>query len=256
MEFEQESIKDLIEKYIDCKSEKEKEKLESNIMLKYIPLVHSIARGFARRSTDPIEDLIQIGSIGLVKAIRFFDIKRNVSFKTYATYHISGEILHYIRDKANMLKVPREILQLSFRINKVTQQLKQELGHDPTPDEIAEKLCVPIDKIDEVMVNDRRKNIVSLDSMINSGSDSDGLLVIDQIADEKSLEVLNSSDSKVILFKAMELLEKDEKEIVKSLYFEGFSQSDIAKKLNISKMQVSRKHKRAIEKLAKIVKIC
>src|SRR3989338_10465468 len=105
---------------------KEKEKLVNE----YLPLVHKIARGLARRSTDPVEDLIQVGSIGLLEAINRYETGHNTEFKTYAVHFITGHIRHYLRDRQNLLRGPRVLQELSYRLSQVANRLTQQLGRD------------------------------------------------------------------------------------------------------------------------------
>lgn len=95
-----------------------------------LPLVKRIAYGLARRSTDPVEDLIQVGSIGLIKAVDQFKPDAGAKFQTYATHLITGEIRHYLRDKTAMIRAPRELQELSFRINRLVQNLASRLGRE------------------------------------------------------------------------------------------------------------------------------
>jgi RNA polymerase sigma factor (sigma-70 family) len=107
---------------------KEKEKLVNE----YLPLVHKIARGLARRSTDPVDDLIQVGSIGLLEAINRYETGHNTEFKTYAVHFITGHIRHYLRDRQTLVRGPRALQELSYRLRLVTQELSHRLGREAT----------------------------------------------------------------------------------------------------------------------------
>ena len=125
---EKNSIEDLdkqILAYKDCKDEKKKRMLHINIVENGMLLVKKIAGNISAQSGISNEDLIQVGSIGLIKAIEFFKPDKNTRFKTYASYFIRGEIKHYLRDKASMIKAPRELQELVFKISSAVKNLKE-----------------------------------------------------------------------------------------------------------------------------------
>ena len=121
--FNKQDIDYWIKEYKNSKNEHIKEQLRKFIVIACTPLVKKISHGLARRNTDPIEDLIQVGSVGLLKAIDNYDLTQGSSFKTYATYLITGEIRHYLRDKSSMIRAPRELQELSYRVNQIIQKL-------------------------------------------------------------------------------------------------------------------------------------
>lgn len=110
-----------------------------------------------------MEDIIQVGSLGLIKAIRLYNPEISRNFKSYATYLITGEIRHYLRDKASMIKAPRAIQELAYRVHKMTLELIEEMGEKPTDHQIADKMELPVDKVKEAIDADRRKTTLSLD---------------------------------------------------------------------------------------------
>ena len=121
-----------LSEYRSAKKGRKKEQLQNLIAIATMPLVKKIARTLARRSTDPIEDIIQVGSLGLIKAIRLYDPKVSKNFRSYATYLITGEIRHYLRDKANMIKAPRAIQELAYRAHKLTMEMIEEMLKQPS----------------------------------------------------------------------------------------------------------------------------
>ena len=116
-------IQEWINEYKTTEDRKLKDELKKLITVAAMPFVKKIALGLARRSTDPAEDLIQAGALGLVKAIELYDAKVSTRFKTYATYLITGEMKHYLRDKAAVIKPPRDIQELSYRINTLLKNI-------------------------------------------------------------------------------------------------------------------------------------
>ena len=137
--------------YKDCKDEKKKRMLHINIVENGMILVKKIAGNISAQSGIPNEDLVQVGCIGLIKAIDFFDPDKNTRFKTYASYFIRGEIKHYLRDKASIIKAPRELQELVFKISSAVKLLKEKGLEEPTEDQIADVVGIPVSKIHEVM---------------------------------------------------------------------------------------------------------
>jgi len=247
-----EEINSWLQEYKKAENTKVKTQLRDLIVLAYLPFVKKIAYGLARRSTDPIEDLMQIGSVGLLKAIDQYDTNLGASFKTYATYLITGEIRHYLRDKGNMIRAPRELQELSFRINQLIQELTTKLSRIPTDLEISEVLEIPVNKVSEVTEVDRRKQMVSLDQVVSGSSESEQTFA-DRLVDDKYQDFLMAQEDRIMLGEAVELLSDSLKEVIKLSFFEDLSQNDIAKRLNISQMQVSRRLKKAIAELFRII---
>lgn len=231
-------------------------KIRDQIVDQNFNLVKKIAHGLARRSTDPVDDLIQIGSIGLIKAIEYFNPEAGAKFTTYATHLITGEIRHYLRDKTSMIRAPRELQELSFRINKIVHKLRSEFGRDPTDLEIAEVLQdVKQNKIQEAYEVDRRRTLVSLDQTITTGSSSNenDTYLIDTLMDIKEHK---RSDTREDYFTVQELIKKLKEplaEIINLIYFEDIPQAEVAEKLGISQMQVSRRLKKATAALQELL---
>lgn len=231
---------------------KVKKQLKNLIILYYLPLVKKIAYGLARRNTDPIEDIIQVGSLGLIKAVDQFNNNYGASFKTYATYLITGEIRHYLRDKIAMIRAPRELQELSIRMNNISEILKTKLGRTPTELEIAKELEMPVNRVSEVFEADRRKQLISLDQLVFNNSDAEQSLV-DRLVDNKYQSHQNLQEERMMLYDAVSMLADNLKEVIKLSFFDDLNQGEIAKKIGISQMQVSRRIKKATFELFKII---
>ncbi len=247
-----EEIGEWLKLYKSTNDEKQKKHLQNIIALAAMPLVKKIARGLARRNTDPVEDIIQVGSVGLVKAIQLYNPKVSENFKTYATYLITGEIRHYLRDKVSMIKAPREIYELAYRVNKLMQKLKDEHGNEPSEFMLAEELGTSVGKIKEVIDVERRKQTISLDQVINTGND-ESLSLFDKIADDNHYNLESFQEDKILIKDAINKLDVKLQEVVIMNYFEDMSQTQIAGKLGISQMQVSRRLKKALNMLLNIL---
>ncbi len=217
-----------------------------------ISLVKRIAYGLARRSTDPVDDLIQVGSIGLVKAIEQFDPTAGAKFHTYATHLITGEIRHYLRDKTSMIRAPRELQELSFRISRLVQDLIHELGREPSDAEVAEVLQIHPDKISEAYEVDRRRTLISLDQTLTSDGTSEQLL-IDTLEDSVHQLKFSSEEDNIMLQGAIRQLKDNLKEVITMTFYQDLSQTEVARRLGISQMQVSRRLRAATAELQRIL---
>lgn len=247
-----EQVHNWLNQYSAAKSNSKKERLKKKIVEAMLPLVKKISHGLARRSTDPVEDLIQVGCMGLLKAIEQFNAEAGANFKTYSTYLITGEIRHYIRDKATMIRAPRELIELSLRINNMIQDLTIKLGRPPTDLEIAEELQVPVKRIVEATEANRRKSLVSLDQVVNGQNEGEQFL-IDKLVDSKYQDYLLAQEDRIMLNEAIESLNGNLKEVIKLTYYNDMCQYEIAQQLGISQMQVSRRLKKAISELFKTI---
>lgn len=248
-----EEVAQWLEEYQKLTSHKSKTQLQNLIAIACIPLVKKIARNLARRSTDPVEDIIQVGSVGLLKAIRLYNSQISKNFKTYATYLITGEIRHYLRDKASMIKAPRAIQELAYRVHRMTMELAEEFGEKPTESEIADKMDLPIQRVYEAIEIDRRKQPVSLDQLSFS-SDEEYSTWGDKIADLSYQNLQTVQEDRIMLADSLKNLDESLREVVDLTYFKDMNQVEIAKKLGISQMQVSRKLKKALHQLFEMIK--
>lgn len=244
-------IREWLITYKSSSDPKLKKQLQNLIVVASMPFVKKIACGLARRSTDPVDDLIQVGSVGLIKAIELYKPEISARFKTYATYLITGEIRHYLRDKASMIKAPREIQELAFRINCVIKQLTDEGFEEPTSEQVAEVMSLPVTRINDVIEVDRRKSTLSLDQTITVEDDS--MSLGDKIPSGDYQEFLNAYEEKIMLSNAIEELEPKLREVIELSYYEDLNQREIAEKLNISQMQVSRRLKKALSDMYEII---
>lgn len=237
--------------YKNSSEKKVKKELQNLIVVASMPFVKKIACGLARRATDPVDDLIQVGAVGLIKAIDLYNPEVGTKFKTYATYLITGEIRHYLRDKASMIKAPREIQELAFRINCVIKQLTEE-GREPTSEQVAEVMSLPVNKVNDIIEVDRRKSTISLDQTFTF-DDDDSVSLADKIPSGDYQEFLDAYEEKIMLSKAINRLKPKMKEVIELSYYEDLNQREISERLNISQMQVSRRLKQALEDMYNII---
>ena len=248
-----EQVVEWLEEYQKIDSKKNKEQMQNLIEITCMPIVKKVARTLARRSTDPVEDIIQVGSLGLIKAIRLYNPEVSRNFKSYATYLITGEIRHYLRDKACMIKAPRAIQELAYRVHKLTVEMIDEMGEKPTDKQIASKMELPVEKVKEAIDADRRKTIVSLDQLVFQDDDDNFSNWGDKIADINYENVQSLSEDRMMLAESLQNIAPELKQIVEMTYFKDMSQIEIANKLGMSQMQVSRKLKKALNLLHDII---
>ena len=238
-----EMISEWLCEYHSTDDNKVKARTKALIVSRMLPIVKRIARTIARRSYDPIDDLVQAGSIGLLKAIDSFSSGRNDNFKYYAGSLIIGEMKHYIRDKLNTIKVPRHIQELSYRINSFISTLTAEELNELTNEYVAGALNVSPKDVDFVMQADRRKFTVSLDGAYKA--DNYNLGYEEVFADNNYKEMSELEDARLILELVIARLPKEYRILIELYYHDDLNQKEIAERLNISQMQVSRKLKKA-----------
>lgn len=238
--------------YRTATNERVKRQLQNLIVIACMPLVNKIACGIARRSTDPLDDLMQVGSVGLLKAVNQFDSSRSRNFRSYATHFITGEIRHYLRDKCSMIKAPREIQELAFRVSQISKDLMRENGEKPTDLEIAERLQMDLDRVYEVIEVERRKQLISLDQL-NGLTEEEQLPLYDKIADTREIDSRNIKEIRAMLRKAILKLKPEQKKLIEMYFFDEIRQSTIAETLGVTKMQVHRRIKRALKDLLRSI---
>jgi RNA polymerase sigma-B factor len=235
-----------MEKVFKSSSPKEKEKL----VAEFLPLVKKIARGLARRSTDPVEDLIQVGSIGLLEAINRYETGHNTEFKTYAVHFITGHIRHYLRDRQNLMRGPRVLQELSYRLSQVTAKLTQELGRDPTNEELSLLLDIGIDQVDQVRMYDRRVTVLWLDQESGDGEDDEQRSLLDSLSDARNgIDGRDDLDDRLTLIEAMDHLPDTQRHLLELRYFHDLTQAELSRRLGISQMEVCRRLKKAEKQL-------
>lgn len=212
------------------------EESRDELIVMHLNLVRYLASRFRNRG-EPIDDLIQVGTIGLIKAIDRFDTDREVEFTTYATPTIVGELKRYFRDKGWAIKVPRRLQELSFRVNQAVDALTQQLQRSPTIEEIAAYLEVTAEDVLAALETSEAYNFVSLESDRNvEGADS--FSILEYIGEDDQLMVL--VDDRTTLTEALKHLAPQEQHVLYLRFFQGLTQTEIASTLGISQMQVSR----------------
>jgi len=209
----------------------------------HLPLVDHCARRFTQRG-EPLDDLVQVGTIGLIKAVDRFDLDRGVEFSTYATPTIIGEIKRHFRDKGWAVRVPRRLQELRMTIAVATAELSQSLGRSPTPREIAERLEVTVEDVLEGIESANAYATTSLDAA--NGADNAPSWLESLGEDDEALDHVELRES---LRPLIERLPAREQQIVILRFFRQQTQAQIAEQVGISQMHVSRLLTRTLENL-------
>jgi RNA polymerase sigma-B factor len=204
-----------------------------------LPLARSLARRYAGKG-EPLDDLEQVASLGLLKAIDRFDVSRDVRFATFAVPTIAGELKRHFRDRGWMLRVPREIQELSARITRCRETLTRELGRSPTVDEVAATVGAGVEAVLEALRAADAYRMLSLDEPLAEGAGA-----LDAIGgDDAGYEL---AEQRVLLRRGLDELGAREREIVRLRYYEGLTQREIARAVGVSQMHVSRLIRRSID---------
>jgi RNA polymerase sigma-B factor len=211
----------------------------------YLPLVRSLARRYANRG-EQLEDLVQVGSIGLIKAIDRFDVERGVELTTYATPNIIGEIKRHFRDKGWSVRVPRGLQELNVRLSQLLERLTVELERSPTIPELAKAAGVTEEEVLEALESGQAYTTVSLSGPVGSGEEGelDPLESLGELEHEYEI-----SEDRAVLAPGLSILDERERRILHLRFWGGLTQSQIAQQVGISQMHVSRLIRRSLEKV-------
>lgn len=218
--------------------------LRDEVVRAYLPAARSVARKFAGRGVDE-DDLFQVASLAMVKALDRFDPEKGVKFVSYVIPSMVGEVRNYFRDSARLIRLPRRGVQLAAQVNRARGELEQALGRSPRADEIAGRLNVRLEDVLEALEIYNHRTI-SLDS-----EDEETPIENFVGAEDAALEAFETSEQ---LAGAMSALSERERSVIRMRFFENLSQRQIAEKLNLSQMTVSRVERQALDALKKNIK--
>jgi RNA polymerase sigma-B factor len=200
-----------------------------------MPLVRAIAARYSYRG-EQFEDLVQIGAIGLIKAIDRFDLNRGIELRAYAAPNIAGEIKRYFRDIAWMVHVPRSLRELNVQLSRLNEQLTSELGRSPTYPELAKAASVDEERVVEALDSSRAYAPLSLSA--RSGGSEAGPDRLEQLAaDEAEYEI---AEDRAMLARGFDAIGEREQQILRLSFFEGMTQAQIAQVVGLSQMHISR----------------
>lgn len=224
----------------------EREKLRAELVTGFLPVAQHIARRFANRG-EPIDDLVQVATVGLINAIDRFTPDRGTDFFSFAVPTISGEVRRHFRDLGWSMRVPRRLKDMHVSINGVVSELSQQLGRAPKPSEIAERLDVPVAEVLEGLAASEAYRSSSLDEMLSSEK---GSATVGELVGAADAE-LDRVDSRQALRPVLAELGPRERTIVLLRFFGNMTQTQIAEEVGISQMHVSRLLSQSLEQLRK-----
>jgi RNA polymerase sigma-B factor len=229
--------------------ENPKPDLKDLIITEYSTLVERVARKF--NGLEPLEDLVQVGYIGLLNALSKFDPNAGVRFNTYATYLIAGEIKHYLRDRSQTIRQPAWLQELRHKTTRASNVLQQTLGRTPTCREIADYLEVSECMVEDVLQTQEMLKIASLDS--TPQSDDEGDSDVERLDSADFCPEQLTVEDRVVLESAMRQLRDLERQVLVYFHFDSLNQTEIANKLGISCNYVSHILRQSLAKLRKIL---
>jgi RNA polymerase sigma-B factor len=218
--------------------------LRDRLVEMHLPLVEHLARRFRNRG-EPLDDLIQVATIGLIKSVDRFDTERGVEFSTYATPTIVGEIKRHFRDRGWAVRVPRRLQELRLQLTTATGELSQEQGRAPTVGELAARLKISEEEVLEGLESANAYSTLSLD--VPEQGEDEAPAVVDSLGSED--EALEGVEYRESLKPLLERLPAREKKILLLRFFGNMTQSQIAAELGISQMHVSRLLARTLAQL-------
>lgn len=241
-----EQLRRMHRRYRDAAAATERDRIREELVKAYESLVHFLARRFLNRG-EPLEDIVQVGFLGLIKAIDRFDPSLGNEFTTFATPTILGEIRRYFRDKGWAIRFPRRLQELYQQVVRVNEEMKNELGRQPSVAEVAKRIGVDSDDVLEAMEMSSAMTPLSIDASVGGEGDEDGRQLGEAVGGEDPN--LDRVEMRQVLERAMQHLNERERRIMIMRFFDEMSQSEVAKRLGISQMHVSRLQRAALEQL-------
>lgn len=211
-------------------------------------LVRKIAHNLHRQCTEPYEDLEQIGCLGLIRAIERFNPSQGCAFSSFAVPYIRGEILHFLRDKSAVVKLPRRWQDLKREGQKVREQLSKTLGRLPSDAEIAQQLKVSLQEWIEVKLADQNRSLLSLDAKISQQLDN--VVTLGETLPDQNYQLLQDAEQdRQQIQSALNQLEETTRDAIEFVFIKGLSRKEVAKKIGVSPMTLSRRMQRGMEQM-------
>ena len=244
MAFDPEQRDELRKKFAEFAVSRSPE-LRNELIEAHIGLAEYLARRFSNRG-EALDDLVQVASVGLLKAVDRFDPERAVEFSTYATHTIVGELKRHFRDKGWAVRAPRRMQELYLRLGKVVSTLSQELGRSPTIQELAHEAQVSEEEVLEALEAGQAYRFASLDAPSAGGDDEGDNMGSTLGAEDRDL---TEAEHRAAIAPLIAKLPQREQTILHLRFFEGLTQSEIASRLGISQMHVSRLLARSLAQL-------
>ncbi|MEU3793282.1 RNA polymerase sigma factor SigF [Streptomyces fructofermentans] len=211
-----------------------------------VSLVRFAAARFRNRDSGQMEDVVQVGTIGLIKAIDRFDLTREVEFTSFAIPYIVGEIKRFFRDTSWAVHVPRRLQEARIALAKATEELRSRLGRTPTVAELSQLMCLTEEEVNEARLASNGYASSSLDAAISTGDDGETALADFLGADDTALELVEDFNALAPLIAG---LDERERRIIHMRFIEELTQAQIGERLGVSQMHVSRLLNRTLARL-------
>ena len=211
---------------------------------RFLPLARQLARRY-QRGGEPLDDLVQVASLGLLKAIDRFEPDRPTAFSSFAVPTILGELKRHFRDKGWSVRVPRDLQEMAVRVDRVTEAMSRELGRAPTPAEIAEHIGTTTERVLEAREAAGAYRAVSLDRPRDDDEDSDGMTDAFGVEDPG----FGLAEDSATVERLMTVLSDREREVLRLRFAEDLTQSEIGARVGVSQMHVSRLIRQAVARL-------
>jgi RNA polymerase sigma-B factor len=215
-------------------------------------LVRKIAHRISRQCCEPYEDLEQIGYLGLIRAVERFNPSQGYAFSSFAVPYIRGEMLHFLRDRSSSIKIPRRWQDLQKEGQRIRAQLAQSLGYQPSDAAVAEQLGISLNEWREVKLATQNRSPLSLDATVSQQTDS-SMTLGDSLTDPhyQNLQVLEEDRQQLQL--ALSQLEDKTRAAIEFVFFGGLSRKEVAEKIGISPMTVTRRIQRGLEQMTALM---
>ena len=218
----------------------------AELVERFLPLARKLARRYERAS-EPLEDLVQVASLGLLKAIDRYDTSRGDAFSSYAVPTILGELKRYFRDTGWSLHVPRGMQERVLHVNAAVEALSRDVGRSPSPQQVALKLSLPVEQVLEAMEAGAAYDTASLDRPRRSGEEEESGTIADALGEAE--DGYSLVEDRATIGRGLQALPERERTILYLRLAEGLTQAEIAERIGISQMHVSRLIRRAIDRM-------
>ena len=226
--------------------------LRNRLVQLNVGLVRQVAHRLVQQCAEPYEDLVQVGYIGLIHAIERFNPHQGCAFSSFAIPYIRGEMLHYLRDKSSIIRIPRRWQELYIKGKKLRKQLTATLGRQPKDGEIAQALGISLQEWDECQLALQNRLLMSLDANVNQAADCQ-ITVADTLPDPRTQAQQKLLEDRLQIQRAMSQLEDKAKAAIECVFLRDLPRKEAAKEIGMSPMTVTRHLQKGIEHLGKIL---
>ena len=227
--------------------------LRNRLVQMNIGLVRREAHRWLHSSGETFDDLMQVGSLGLIRAIERFDLQKGFAFSSFAIPYIRGEIQHYLRDKGTVVRIPRRWQTLQNQSAKAIRSLQEDLNRRPSDQEVADELEITVEEWQQVRIASSNRHLLSLDAPIKE-NDGGASSLGDLLPDSRYRSFQLAQEDQIRLQQALSQLEKRTREVVEFVFLHDLTQKETAERLGISSVTVSRRVKKGLKHLQVIMR--